>query len=205
MCYTAPLSLAAFSIVTSGVVLLAIRNKYHDRAIGLVLMGLTSMQLCEFIIHLDPDCVTGLNKIGSFLAQLSVFLVQPVCSLLAVLLFAKVKHKPLLKTWYAVFLAHIVLNFQNLKDIECSFRTCPDEWRCGLETQKVRWTHHPCYMLLVFLLPVLMSDMQNKAVWIGVSTLGYAFLAALMKKGIGSLWCFYGPFLVLALVAFIPT
>ena len=80
MCYTAPLSLTAFSIVTIGAVKLAIRNKYHDRAIGLVLMGLTSMQLCEFIIHMDPDCVTGLNKLGSFLAQLTVYLVQPVCS-----------------------------------------------------------------------------------------------------------------------------
>ena len=72
MCYDAPTSIGTFALVSAIALFLWRRNGPSDRAIGLILLVLASMQLLEFVIwtHLDAG---GVNRAATTLIPVVLY------------------------------------------------------------------------------------------------------------------------------------
>ena len=87
MFYSAKASLGSFLISFIGSYYLFIRNQLNDRKFAVIIVGISLMQLSDFLIHKDIECKNNLNKIGSRLGFLSHILIQPLFGMLGTILF----------------------------------------------------------------------------------------------------------------------
>jgi len=86
MCYTLEASIASGSLLIISAIFLVVTN--YERmpslasryAMAGVLLGLSTMQIAEAIIHWDTACSASTNKFGSRLAFLSLYVLQPTLS-----------------------------------------------------------------------------------------------------------------------------
>ena len=62
MCYSAEASLGAFGFALMLSYILYVRNKNNDRSIAILIMGISTIQIAEFFMHLDPNCKSNMNK-----------------------------------------------------------------------------------------------------------------------------------------------
>ena len=131
MCYSASASLGSFFISLVGFLYLYNRNLKNDRMVGLLIFGISIMQIGELLIHLDINCKTGLNKVGSILGMFSHSLIQPVFALVAIVLFSKKKlSNDLLLFWIALIVISFISNlfYWPKKENLCSYKyKCIDE------------------------------------------------------------------------------
>ena len=88
MCYSLGASIIAFSIDIIAAIILYFnllkclktkRRIEDDKVFAYVILGLSTMQFAELIIHTDMDC-TGTNESGSRLAYFSLLFLQPIFS-----------------------------------------------------------------------------------------------------------------------------
>ena len=87
MCYSAKASLASFLISFIGSYYIYERNQFNDRKFATIILGISLMQISDYLIHKDINCKNNLNKMGSRLGFLSHIIIQPLFGLLATILF----------------------------------------------------------------------------------------------------------------------
>lgn len=208
MCYSAEASLGSFLISLFGFILLYLRNYKNDRLIGLVIFGVSIMQLGELLIHLDLECKTGVNKIGSSIGLLSHSLIQPLFSFISILLFSSIKLDPKLKIFWALVIfisfSSSLFYWPENKDL-CSYKY---NYINNKTSHQLYWPwfksiNIPLYGSLVFILPILFSDLKYKIFWLLYSMSGPIILTYLYPKTSSSLWCFFAPAITIILKLFL--
>jgi len=167
MCYTAELSLASFLVTLFFGAPLFYRNNHSDRAMWMSLLGISSMQLAELVIHLDPACDEGVNQVGARLAYISLVFVQPLTSVSSIFIFGNVcfsSAQPissasflcLLVAWIGLYPFYIHSYADRLAgSLECV--TMDDQCEglaCGLDYEHQKdYTERVYYFLLVLAYP----------------------------------------------------
>ena len=208
MCYSATASLGSFMISFIGFLFLYNRNHKSDRLFGTIILGISIMQIGEFLMHKDLECKSGLNKLGSSIGLLSHSIIQPLFSLIAILLFNKSKLSNEVKiTWIILFVANMVWSFYywpSQNDL-CSYMyKCKNKaLGCQLYWPWYSYVNVPLYGLLVYVLPILFSDLANKLLWLIYSGLSPVILTILYPKTSYSVWCFLGPALTVFIKIFL--
>lgn len=203
MCYSASASIGSFCVSLVGASYLFLRNQGADRVFATVVFGVSIMQLGEYMMHIDENCLTGWNRYGSILGLLSHSLIQPLFSLGAVLLFSTAPLAPLvLMGWVAILLANAIyswINWPTPKQL-CSVKhKCASRDVCQLTWPWYSSVNVPMYALLVFVLPIVFSNIKHKLWWLLYAGAGPLFLNLLYSKTASSLWCFWGPALTILL------
>ena len=82
MCYNLGLSIASTTVIWAVSAYIA-RSEYTPQTRSVLvgtLIGLSTMQIAEALMHADDDCSDGLNKFGSRLAWMSLYVLQPIFS-----------------------------------------------------------------------------------------------------------------------------
>ena len=74
---------------------------------------------------------------------------------------------------------------------------------CQLYWPWYSYVNVPLYGLLVYVLPILFSDLANKLLWIIYAGLGPVLLTILYPKTSYSVWCFLGPALTVFIKIFL--
>lgn len=198
MCYSAPASLGSFAISVLGFLFLYKRNKPSDRLFGMLILGISIMQLGEYLIHIDIECKKGYNKAGSILGMFSHSLIQPLFAFLAVMLFSKNKlNKQVTLLWIILIIVSLTSNIMYWPKPEnlCSYKyECQDESKgCQLYWPWFSSINIPLYISTVFVLPIIFSDIKNKPMWLTYIFMGPLLLMYLYPKTASSIWCFLGP------------
>lgn len=188
MCYTAWASMVAFSIdIVAAIILwnnlhfnfcskvypfLLSKKESDNKVFAYVLIGLSTMQIGEYIIHTDMEC-TGTNQVGSHLAYFSLLFLQPVFSGIA-LLFGKQRkcgnYNLLLILWQIIFLAYASTSAVGYVEGEYKSQRldknvtkwCTTDTVCEHATCSLDWewddlnlgSKYPLYFALVMGLPI---------------------------------------------------
>ena len=204
MCYSASASLGSFAISVLGFLLLYNRNLTGDRLVGMLILGISIMQIGEYLIHIDIECKNGLNKAGSVVGLLSHSLIQPLFAFLAVMLFSKKKlNNQVALLWIIMIVVSLTSNIMYWpkdKDL-CSYKyECEDNSKgCQIFWPWFTSINVPLYVTLVFILPIIFSDMKHKLLWGAYVVIGPTALTYLYPKTASSIWCFLGPALTILL------
>lgn len=199
MCYSAESSIGAFifaSILSSS---LYIRNKGTDRSIAILMMGISSMQVAEFFMHIDPDCKTNINKYSSIIGLLILILIQPLFSILSNINTQKKIFTKEIITQLILLIIYVlyITKYYWPKSSEwCSKKNCTNNCKLTWNWWKAGNDIIPqiLYITLILLIPiyVMFKNNVNKAViW-----LLYLFLSVVLiynNKYFGTLWCFWAP------------
>jgi hypothetical protein len=204
MCYSANASLGSFLISAIGFIFLYNRNRTADRIVGMLILGISIMQIGEYLMHIDIECKKGLNKIGSIVGLLSHSLIQPLFAFLSVMLFSKNKiNSQVTLLWIILIITSLVSNIMYWPKNEdlCSYKhECVDESKgCQLFWPWFKSINVPLYSTLVFVIPIIFSELQNKLLWGTYIAGGPIFLSFLYPKTASSIWCFLGPALTILL------
>jgi len=85
MCYNIGLSIGSATVLCafSAWLVFGAGQKFTPQTKAVIagtLVGLSTMQISEAFMHADSDCSTGLNKFGSRLALMSLYVLQPIFS-----------------------------------------------------------------------------------------------------------------------------
>ena len=204
MCYSAGASLGSFFISVLGFLFLYNRNKSSDRVVGMLILGISIMQIGEYLIHTDIKCKNGLNKAGSVVGLLSHSLIQPLFAFLAVMLFSKKKLDNRVALLWIIFIIVSVVSsimYWPKEEDLCSYKhECVDDSKgCQLVWPWFTSVNVPLYVTLVFIVPIIFSDLKNKLLWSAYIAGGPIFLSVVYPKTASSIWCFLGPALTILL------
>tara|TARA_B100001093_G_scaffold178563_1_gene171117 strand:- start:586 stop:1239 length:654 start_codon:yes stop_codon:yes gene_type:complete len=207
MCYSANASLISFFISFTGFVYLFQRNMKNDRFIGFIILGISTMQLGEYLIHIDIDCKNNLNKIGSRIGFLSHIIIQPLFALISLLLFSGKKFDfSLLVVWFFIWMSHLVYSSIHWPENWCSYKyECQNkENQCQLYWPWFSSINPLFYALLVFILPIICADMKTgiKAFWLLYCFIGPIISTKVYPKTAASIWCFIGPMITVGIQIF---
>ena len=205
MCYSAKASLASFLISFIGSYYLFTRNEINDKKFAVIIVGISLMQLSDFLIHKDIECKNNLNKMGSRLGFLSHIIIQPLFGLLATILFNNEK-KIDIKYIFGWILFWIYYLYDTCKKWPADKDWCSYKNKCknGEVDCQLIWPWHSSinnilYGILVFILPVLLGDIENKKMWIAYCVIMPKIIEKYYPKTIPSMWCFAGPVLTVAI------
>ena len=178
-----------------------------------VLLGLSTMQMAEGVIHTDPEC-ESVNKAGSRFAYFSLLFLQPVAGMAGVLLHGAWPWKTATALGYLALLAAYaaltagldhddapVLSTELERNVSrwctvdrlCDAALCPLKWEWDDLNQTV--PGYAMYASLVILLPVLNLHTWEFwscmfAVWIAVTEVFTAEEVPVLSL---SASCFWGP------------
>jgi hypothetical protein len=207
MCYNTESSLVSFLITIIGSIYLFRRNEYNDRMFGMIILGIGSMQIGDYLIHNDIDCKNNLNKIGSKFGYISHIMIQPLFSLLGTLLFNSKNIKiEFIYGWLTLCIFYLYISIKDLPNdkLWCSYKNnCNDNnVDCNLIWPWHKKINYYFYGILVFILPILLSDIKNKSKWILYSIFMPEIIKTYFPNTIPSIWCFYGPILTLIIKIF---
>jgi hypothetical protein len=209
MCYSAEASIGSFMISFIGFLFLYNRNHKNDRLFATIIFGISTMQIGEYLIHRDLNCIRhGLNKLGSAIGLLSHSIIQPLFSFFAVLLFSRFKLSNNIKIlWIILIVLNMIWSFYywpKPQDL-CSYSyECQNKkLGCQLYWPWYSSVNVPLYALLVFIMPILFSDLANKLLWLVYVGIGPGMLTILYPKTSNSVWCFLGPALTILIKIFI--
>ena len=135
MCYSAEASIISFSIeLVVGIVLFfgydwsifqcnrKYLSKEDNRVVATIILGISTMQYAELLMHLDDKCNNGNNSTGSKFAILSLIAIQPAFGYIAITEFGFRRKTPIgiaIKiSWILSFLTYMILISTNaLNDI----------------------------------------------------------------------------------------
>lgn len=204
MCYSQEGSIVSFSISLCGFIYLYNRNQKNDRMIGLILLSISLMQISEFMIHSDRSCKSGWNKFGSQTGFANLYIIQPLLSLLAVVIFSNM-NQYYIPLWFLIWISSFIFTSFHLPTEKEWCSKCDSNGNlCNLNWPwyKGGWITSIFYMLLVFVIPILMSDLGNKWFWMIYVFIGPLISILLHPDIAGSIWCFVGPLLTLLIVIF---
>ena len=218
MCYNVPASISAFIIgAVSGIFLVKFGNTKENKIIGVIIIGVSIMQIAEMLIHLDPECKNNLNKIGSILGFLSLAIIQPIFTFSGTYYYTKI-HISWIIIWILIFASYlglIIKDFPKSSDWctksskECTKKKCLD-WKWAKNKEGI---NNILYIVLLAILPIILV-FNNKIAWlITISIIYYVFLPIGgyieqkitknknqdQRPGFDSFICFWMPILVVIL------
>ena len=207
MCYNATSSLANFIISLAGIIFLFIRNEKNDRFVGNIIFGVSIMQIGEYLIHLDLKCKKNLNKVGSRIGYLSHIILQPLFGLISLLYFNERKiTKTELIIWlitYLIYFFYSCTKWPKDKDF-CTYKNkCKDKKHCSLFWPWEKSINMILYTIIVFIIPVFFSGLNNKIIHTAISGIGILITALLRPKTKSSIWCFISPLLIISSYIFV--
>ena len=198
MCYSAEASLGAFVFALFISYSLYTRNKGNDRSIAILIFGISTMQIAEFFMHLDPNCKTNINKYSSILGLFTLILIQPLFSIMSNIHTQKKLSKEIITQIILaiIYFIYIVKYYWPKSSEWCSKKNCIGDCKLSWNWWKSGKDYIPLilYLVVVLLIPiyVLNKNNLNKALmW-----LSYLFLSVILiysNKYFNTLWCFWGP------------
>ena len=198
MCYSAEASVGAFIFALILSYTLYTRNKNNDRAIAILIIGVSMMQIAEFFMHLDPKCETNVNKYSSMLGLMVLLFIQPLFSVLSNIHTQKKISKEIIIQiiLWIIYVLYMIKYYWPKSSEWCSKKDCLGDCKLTWNWWKHGNDNIPqmLYITLILLIPiyVMYNNNLNKAlVW-----LLYLFLSVVLiynNKYFGTLWCFWGP------------
>jgi hypothetical protein len=211
MCYSKNASIISFTIMFTISLYLFIQNKTDYRIIAVILFGVSTMQIAELLIHLDPNCDRKLNRFGSIFGLISLGVIQPIFSLLAAVYFGKIyKFKYniyWILLWIVLYLIYICLLISTWPSDNqfCTNEKTSDRKLAALEWP---WTRnnvpyiYAFYWLLVFVYPALTTS--TPIFWIILTVVFNPIIQIFDKHNRmnESASCFWAPLLALFAVVF---
>lgn len=194
MCYSKDLSLASLSFgIFASLTLIFFGNKQSlstNKAIGYFFLFVTLMQLVEYFLWIDVDCVNGYNKIGALVGPILNH-IQPI----VMLVFATIFLEPAnLISQSIVIPANILymfyIGYQYTKYISNPTNLC-------VRTNKdnhLDWTwkkdfNYTFYFAISFINIANFYKNTNLIVSFGLSYLLLAISFLNFNKNIGEFWC----------------
>jgi len=198
MCYSSEASLGAYGFALILSYSLYTRNRGNDRAIAIMMIGISTMQIAEFFMHLDPNCKTNINKYSSILGLFTLILIQPLFSIMSNIHTQKKLSKEIITQIILaiIYFIYIVKYYWPKSSEWCSKKNCIGDCKLSWNWWKSGKDYIPLilYLVVVLLIPiyVLNKNNLNKALmW-----LSYLFLSVILiysNKYFNTLWCFWGP------------
>ena len=225
MCYSLAASIIAFSIdIVAAIILYFNVFKIHtikrrmedDKVFAYVVLGASTMQLAEWIIHTDPEC-TGVNQSGSRLAYFSLLFLEPIFSYFGIAYHGVERMVygwniiPVIWTIclciYAIVVAYITedeiylsttlqRNVSNwcTVDYVCDRPECSLEWKW--DPMNDSWSSYILFFLLALGLPMFSLDAWE--LWLLLFILFFTLQQVTQWDFIkGSASCFWIPILVI--------
>lgn len=215
-------SLLVHVAASTVLVMSGIRSRRSDMVVvGVVLAGIGTMQIAEYMIHSDPGCSMELaghsiNNWGSKLGYMSLLVIQPLFGLLGIGLSTA---KSNLKTTLACVWGMLVLG--NLfvasayspapSDFCTRYKRCPNTF-CSLDWPWDPWKHAAraavwagpltwiAYFMAAMGLPLLAIGQPYMIVFLAVAHVGLTALAPKVWTAAAS--CYWGPLAVYGLYLF---
>lgn len=194
MCYSEELSLTALSFgIFSSLALIEFGNKDSvntNKAIGFLFLFVTLMQLVEYFLWIDKECVIGYNYVGSMIGPILNNL-QPVIMLLFATTY--VKSAGLISNNQLIFANGLYLMYVVYKYIE--YATYPPN--LCVETNEydhLDWTwkkdfNYLFYFIISFINMINFYENKNFVIVIIVSYLLLILSIFKFDKNIGEFWC----------------
>ena len=156
MCVSKEVSLVAFVVAIAACIRLGVRGYVNDRWIAVTLGYIATMQLLEFLMHLDQPC----GDVNRAATQVAFWqnLLQPAVFIIAAIVFSGCRLPPIAWISTAVYVIFVVPSILRVKDAgECT-EPCPGQ-STGLRfpytdvegNNMVVWTLFALAMALPFL------------------------------------------------------
>ena len=194
MCYSKDLSLASltFGIIAS-LSLIYFGNKKSlltNKVIGFFYLFVSLMQLIEYFLWIDIECINGFNKIGALLGPILNHL-QPIVILLLATFYLKpviVIHPNIVIFANILYLFYI--GYKYYKYVINPSNFCIKTNSCG----HLDWTwkndfNYNFYFAIMFINIANFYTNINLMVSIGISYLLLIFSIFNFNKNIGEFWC----------------
>ena len=197
MCYSAQASLGAFAFALLLSYFLYNRNKNNDRSIAILIIGISTMQIAEFIMHLDPKCKTNINKYGSMLGMSALLFIQPIFSILSNLYTQKKISKEIILQiiLWIIYVLYMIKYYWPKSQEWCSKKKCIDDCKLSWNWWKPGYDLIPqiLYSLVILIIPIyVMYNFEYKAfIWFLYLFLSVVFIYN--NEYFNTLWCFWGP------------
>lgn len=194
MCFSAELSMASLSFgIFSSLMLINFgsnKSKSTNKAIGYFFLFVSLMQLVEFFLWIDIDCVNGFNKIGSLLGPILNHL-QPVVLLILATIFLEPAN---LISQNIVIPANIIYliycYYEYIKYLQDDKNFCVRTNEC----EHLDWTwkknfNYLFYFIISFINIANFYTNINLIISFSVSYLLLLYSIFEFNKNIGEFWC----------------
>ena len=199
MCYSAEASMGAFVFALFISYSLYTRNKGNDRSIAIMIIGISTMQIAEFFMHLDPNCKTNINKYSSILGLLIMIIIQPLFSILSnINTQKKILTKEIITQIILgiIYFLYIVKYYWPKSSEWCSKKNCVGDCKLSWNWWKPGYDYIPqiLYIVVILIIPIYVMNKNNlnKAlIWLSYLFLSVVFIYS--NKYFSTLWCFWGP------------
>ena len=198
MCYSAEASMGAFVFALILSYSLYTRNKGNDRSIAILIFGISTMQIAEFFMHLDPDCKSNINKYSSLLGLLILLIIQPIFSILSNINTQKKITKEIITQLilWVIYVLYMIKYYKPSSNDLCSKKDCEGDCKLTWNWLKTNGDviFNILYILLIFIIPiyVMYKNKLNKSIiWLIYLLLSIIFIHN--SKYFSTLWCFWGP------------
>lgn len=207
MCYSSESSLRAFIIgELCCMYLIFFSNNNANKHIGLIFSVVTLMQLLEYFIWSDQECVNT-NEIASRLLTTQALLQLWIVYVGALLYNTTVLSNELIYLLLFIFSCLLIYYFWNdfIKKDNRKWCTKPNEYG------SLQWANFPydtmffkndvyIYYLIVFSTPFVFKDKKRASIASGLAALTYISNKHLNKGLDKSRWCYYSAFIPALLV-----
>ena len=89
LCYNLGATIVAMAVMVLGSLffIFSSNSSKDSKVVSFVILGAATMQIGELLMHIDENCSTGLNEIGSYLGYFSLLVIQPFFSLIGAYLY----------------------------------------------------------------------------------------------------------------------
>ena len=200
MCFSARISLLAFTVGIVGSILVYTLDGPSNKIFSLFLAFVSFMQLIEYFLWKNQICNNNnklLSKIGMWLNHL-----QPVVLGLLVIFFNNTKYTiyyiSLIIFLYLCIIIPYSLQYKDIGNLQCTIR--------DIKTQHLSWKWNTlkyseivyCLFFCSTLILIFYIGLPNKTlkIYAVITTIiTYISSALIYRNNIGALWCFYTVFI----------
>jgi hypothetical protein len=194
MCYSKDLSLSSLTFgIFASLTLIFFGNKESNstnKTLGYFFLIVSLMQLVEYFLWIDIDCVNGFNKIGALLGPILNHL-QPVILLILCIIFLKPTYlipNNIILFSNIIYLIYIVYKY--IIYIQDSNNLCVKTNAC----EHLDWTwkkdfNYNLYFIINFINIANFCNNTNLIVTVGFSYLILIISIFNFNKNVGEFWC----------------
>lgn len=197
MCYSAEASLGAFGFALMLSYILYVRNKNNDRSIAILIMGISTIQIAEFFMHLDPNCKSNMNKYSSMLGLMTLLFIQPMFSVLSNIHTQQKISKEIITQiiLWIIYVIYMIKYYWPKSSEWCSKKNCIGDCKLSWNWWKPGYDYIPqiLYPLIILIIPiyVLYNIKYKSFIWLIYILISVIFIYT--NKYFNTLWCFWGP------------
>lgn len=194
MCYSKDLSLASLSFgIFSSLALIQFGNKKSistNKAIGYFFLFVTLMQLVEYFLWIDIDCINGFNKIGALLGPI-LNNIQPIVMLVVATIFLEPTNVISYNVVIPLNILYLIyVCYQYYKYINVPSNLCVKTNKCN----HLDWTwkkdfNYTFYFAIIIINIANFYKNTNIMISFGVSYLLLLVSIFNFNKNVGEFWC----------------